>query len=164
MVRSFVARRSYPRFVMDVRIYRSVSSAGAHASAGIGNHGELASAGFRLDHARPLANVAQEALPWTLLGPADHFSRGAACSSAEALKCYENPPFFIKMGLLRLALLFTFTLHSASNAVGRKNGLARLANRGRVHFPGFCGLALGWREERSRFTEPVAGLRDIYKT
>jgi hypothetical protein len=58
-----------------------------------------------------LAHVAQDTMPWTLLGMALTIPSGLCMFVAEALKCYENPPFFIKMGLLALALLFTFTLH-----------------------------------------------------
>ncbi len=58
-----------------------------------------------------VAHVAQDALPWTLLGLLLTIPSGFCMFVAEALKCYENPPFFFKMGLLALALLFTFTLH-----------------------------------------------------
>jgi hypothetical protein len=58
-----------------------------------------------------LAHVAEDTMPWMLLGLLLVIPSGLCMLTAEALKCYENPPFFVKMGLLALALLFTFTLH-----------------------------------------------------
>ena len=59
----------------------------------------------------PLADVAADAWPWTMGGLLVMVISGGCLFTSEALKCYANPPFFIKMGLLFLALLFTFTIH-----------------------------------------------------
>jgi hypothetical protein len=59
----------------------------------------------------PLADVAEDAWPWMIGSLLVMVISGGCLFTAEALKCYENPPFFIKMGLLCLALLFTFTIH-----------------------------------------------------
>jgi hypothetical protein len=61
--------------------------------------------------ASPLADVAQDTMPWMLLGMTLTFGSGIFLFVSEAVKCYNNPPFFIKMGLLFLALVFTFTVH-----------------------------------------------------
>lgn len=58
-----------------------------------------------------LAHVAEDTMPWLWVGLLLTIPSGLCMFTAEALKCYENPPFFIKMGLLLLALIFTFTLH-----------------------------------------------------
>jgi hypothetical protein len=58
-----------------------------------------------------LADVADDAMTWMIVGLVVTIPSGICLFISEALKCYENPPFFIKMGLLALALLFTFTLH-----------------------------------------------------
>ena len=59
----------------------------------------------------PVANTAEDAGPWMLAGLALAVTSGLCLFVSEALKCYNNPPFFVKMGLLSLALLFTFTAH-----------------------------------------------------
>ena len=64
--------------------------------------------GFGLKR-QTLAEVASDALPWTLLGMTVSISSGLLLFVSEALKCYDSQPFFVKMGLLFTALLFTFT-------------------------------------------------------
>jgi hypothetical protein len=58
-----------------------------------------------------LAEVASDALPWMLVGMAVTMGSGSLLFVSEAMKCYGSPPFFVKMGLLFMALVFTFTLH-----------------------------------------------------
>ena len=41
-------------------------------------------------------------------GLATMLASGALLFGSEAVKCYENPPFFFKMGMLAAALLFHF--------------------------------------------------------
>jgi hypothetical protein len=59
----------------------------------------------------PLKSVAEDALPWTFVGMAVSITSGILLFASEAMKCYGSPPFFIKMGLLAAALVFTFTFH-----------------------------------------------------
>jgi hypothetical protein len=59
----------------------------------------------------PLKLVALDALPWTLLGMTVSIISGTLLFLSEAMKCYGSAPFFLKMGLLAAALLFTFTFH-----------------------------------------------------
>jgi len=58
-----------------------------------------------------LAEVAIDALPWMLVGMAVTMVSGSLLFVSEAMKCYDSPPFFVKMGFLFTALVFTFTLH-----------------------------------------------------
>jgi hypothetical protein len=57
------------------------------------------------------AQVADDAMPWMLVGLGVMVTSGACLFVSEALKCYNNPPFFVKMGMLLAALAFTFTIH-----------------------------------------------------
>ncbi len=58
-----------------------------------------------------LADVANGALPFTITGIVVTMSSGILLFVSEAMKCYGSPPFFVKMGCLAAALLFTFTFH-----------------------------------------------------
>ncbi len=58
-----------------------------------------------------MAEVASDALPWMLAGMVVTMGSGSLLFVSEAMKCYGSPPFFVKMGLLFTALVFTFTLH-----------------------------------------------------
>ena len=58
-----------------------------------------------------MAEVASDALPWMLVGMAVTIGSGSLLFVSEAMKCYGSPPFFVKMGFLFTALVFTFTLH-----------------------------------------------------
>ena len=59
----------------------------------------------------PLKAVAADALPWTFVGMSVSITSGILLFLSEAMKCYGSAPFFVKMGLLAAALLFTFTFH-----------------------------------------------------
>jgi hypothetical protein len=58
-----------------------------------------------------LSDVASDALPFTLWAMVATVISGSLLFASEAMKCYGSIPFFIKMGLLATALLFTFTFH-----------------------------------------------------
>lgn len=58
----------------------------------------------------PLPDLARELRPWMMAGLIAMIVSGVLMFLSEALKCYENPPFRLKMLLLCLALLFTFTV------------------------------------------------------
>jgi hypothetical protein len=58
-----------------------------------------------------LSEVASDALPFTIGGMIATIASGSLLFVSEALKCYASAPFFVKMGLLAAALLFTFTFH-----------------------------------------------------
>ena len=59
----------------------------------------------------PLRSVAADALPWTFVGMAISITSGILLFVSEAMKCYGSLPFFVKMGLLGAALVFTFTFN-----------------------------------------------------
>src|SRR5580700_2381916 len=56
-----------------------------------------------------LAQVASDASPWNIAGMVASIGSGVLLFTSEALKLYDSGPFFIKMGLLFAAVLFTFT-------------------------------------------------------
>ncbi len=57
---------------------------------------------------KPSAYVLEQASPWLLGAIALMFATGIPLLLSEALKCYSRPAFWVKMGALALALLFTF--------------------------------------------------------
>ena len=59
----------------------------------------------------PLKSVATDALPWTFAGMAVSITSGVLLFLSEAMKCYGSLPFFVKMGFLAAALVFTFAFH-----------------------------------------------------
>jgi hypothetical protein len=58
-----------------------------------------------------LSDVASDALPFTGWAMVATVISGSLLFASEAMKCYGSTPFFIKMGFLGTALLFTFTFH-----------------------------------------------------
>jgi Family of unknown function (DUF6644) len=65
--------------------------------------------GFQLNR-QPIAQVARDAEPWFRLSLAVMLVSGLLLFSSEAVKCYYNAAFWIKMVCLALAMLFTFTI------------------------------------------------------
>jgi hypothetical protein len=59
---------------------------------------------------QPLRDLARELHPWMLASLATLLVSGALMFVSEAFKCYESPPFRLKMLLFAVALLFTFTI------------------------------------------------------
>ncbi len=66
-------------------------------------------AGFGLRQ-QSAAEVAHDAMPWTYVGIVVTMASGFLLFVSEALKCYDSPPFFLKMGLLALSLMVTFAI------------------------------------------------------
>jgi len=73
----------------------------------------------------PLEQVAEDAMPWMLVGLFVAMGSGLCLFASEALRCYNNPPFFVKMGMLFLALVFTFTGHRRLTRAGESSPLWR---------------------------------------
>ncbi len=67
--------------------------------------------GFGLND-RPAAYVLEQAGPWLAGAIAVMFTTGIPLFLSEALKCYYRPAFWVKMGALALALLFTFAVRN----------------------------------------------------
>lgn len=59
----------------------------------------------------PASRVADELAPWTAGGLAVMFVTGPLNLASESLKCYNATFFWVKMGLLILAIVFHFTVH-----------------------------------------------------
>lgn len=60
----------------------------------------------------PVSQIASQILPWTWAGFAAMFLSGFLLFWAEAVKCYGNPAFRVKVLLLVLAGLNPFVFHS----------------------------------------------------
>jgi len=60
---------------------------------------------------QPVQEVARGALKWTWMGAVVTIVSGVLLFSSEALKCYASPPFTVKMILLLVALVLTYSLH-----------------------------------------------------
>ncbi len=61
---------------------------------------------------RTVSELAREARPWRNLGLVVMLLTGYALFASEATKCYFSTPFWVKMGALLVAILFTYTVHN----------------------------------------------------
>jgi hypothetical protein len=59
---------------------------------------------------QPVPEVARDAEPWLIGSLLVMLSTGSLLFLSEALKCYYNPSFWLKMGALASAIVFTFTI------------------------------------------------------
>lgn len=59
---------------------------------------------------QPVAQLARDAQPWLVGSLLVMMSTGAGLFLSEALKCYYNTSFWVKMASLLLAIIFTFTV------------------------------------------------------
>jgi hypothetical protein len=97
----------------------------------------------------PVSRLAREVEPWKIAGLAAMLISGLPLFFSEALKLSTNGPFRLKMILLVLAVVFTFTAHRAvvlsdqppSPMRGRMAALVSLALWSGV---GLCGRAIGF--------------------
>jgi hypothetical protein len=69
--------------------------------------------------AQPISEVASALRPWNRWSLAVMLSSGILLFLSEAMKCYGNIPFRVKMFFLFFALLFQFTIY---NRIVRKEG------------------------------------------
>jgi hypothetical protein len=60
----------------------------------------------------PASRIARELRGWTAAGLAIMLISGPLMLSSEAVRCYNSPPFWIKMALLAVAVTFHFTVHN----------------------------------------------------
>lgn len=65
--------------------------------------------GFGLTH-QPVAQLARSAHPWLVGSLAVMLTTGISLFLSESIRCYYSPPFWTKMELLLVAILFTFTV------------------------------------------------------
>jgi hypothetical protein len=59
---------------------------------------------------QPVREIARDAQRWLYVSLAVILTTGVALFLSEAIKCYYNPSFWVKMTALPLALAFTFTV------------------------------------------------------
>jgi len=59
---------------------------------------------------QPIREIARAARPWLYGSVAVMLTTGIALFLSEAIKCYYNPSFWVKMTALPLAILFTLTV------------------------------------------------------
>jgi hypothetical protein len=65
--------------------------------------------GFGLRH-QPVARVARDAEPWLIASLIVMLVSGFLLMTSEAMRCYYNEAYWIKMYSLLLAMIFTFTV------------------------------------------------------
>jgi hypothetical protein len=58
-----------------------------------------------------VAQMAEDLAPWTIASLIVMLSTGVLLFLSEALKCYDSPPFRLKMALLLAAILYQFTIY-----------------------------------------------------
>jgi len=68
---------------------------------------DLRMLGFGLKR-QPVAELARAIQPWLVASVLVMFLTGSLLFLSEAVKCYYNPSFWVKMTTLPIALLFTF--------------------------------------------------------
>jgi hypothetical protein len=71
---------------------------------------DLRLAGLGMRH-QPVARIARDAEPWLIGSLAVMLVSGFMLMSSEAMRCYYNDAFWLKMWSLFLAIIFTFTIH-----------------------------------------------------
>ena len=84
--------------------------------------------GFGL-RAQPTASLARQMEPWLNGALIAIIATGIPMFLSEAIKCYFSPPFFYKISLLVLAIIFTYTVRrrvAAAEPGGVSYGLASL--------------------------------------
>jgi hypothetical protein len=59
---------------------------------------------------QPIAALARDTRPWLVASVAVMIATGVPLFLSEAIKCYYNQAFWVKITTLPIALLFTFTL------------------------------------------------------
>jgi hypothetical protein len=80
---------------------------------------------------QPVSALAKTLAPLTFWGAATMIFTGSMLFLSEALKCYENPPFWFKMTALLLAIVFHWTVVrpaiKSTRPMGRLRGFATAA-------------------------------------
>jgi hypothetical protein len=78
------------------------------------------------------ANLVQQVRPWMVGAIAIMLTTGTLLFLSEAVKCYYNTSFWVKMTALPLALLFTFTVRDRIALNEKLDSSARLRLAGAV--------------------------------
>lgn len=99
---------------------------------------------------QPVTQLARDVFPWMLAGLAAMVVSGMLLFLSEALKMYHNDAFRVKMALLAVALVFTFTVRRratlrADAGVGPlRERLVALVSLALWSGVGLCGRAIGF--------------------
>jgi hypothetical protein len=80
--------------------------------------------GTGLTHA-PVADVARQAKPWLIAAIAVLIATGVPLFLSEAVKCYYNDAFWVKITTLPIAIAFTFTIRSSATTGSVRNTARR---------------------------------------
>lgn len=59
----------------------------------------------------PVSEIARQLRGWTIGGLMIMLVSGPLLLCSEAIRCYKTPAFWVKMGLLAIAVTFHFTIH-----------------------------------------------------
>src|SRR5262245_13792203 len=70
---------------------------------------DLRLAGFGMRH-QPVSRIARDAEPWLIGSLAVMLVSGFMLMTSEAMRCYYNGAFWLKMWSLLFAMIFTFTI------------------------------------------------------
>ena len=76
---------------------------------------------------QPVPQLAKDLQPWLVGSLAVMLLTGFLLFLSEALKCYENLPFHLKMIFLFLAIVFTFTVRQRFALSGRADRMPMLS-------------------------------------
>jgi hypothetical protein len=63
---------------------------------------------------QPVPELARKIQPWLTLSVVTLIGTGIPMFLSEAIKCYYSPPFWYKMGLLVVAVVFAYTVRRAA--------------------------------------------------
>jgi hypothetical protein len=94
---------------------------------------DLRMLGFSLRE-QPVPELEQKLRPWLNLGVIGLIATGVPMFLSEAIKCYYSPPFWYKIGILVIAVIFTYTVRrrvaakSAGTVLGGATRLTALAS------------------------------------
>jgi len=69
---------------------------------------------------QPTSRLARDAQPWLIGSLTVMLVSGLMLWTSEAVKCYYNLAFWLKMGFLALAMAFTFTIRQRVAAAGER--------------------------------------------
>ena len=78
--------------------------------------------GLTSPHIRDLAD---DAKPWMIIGAAVSMSTGFLLFASEAMKCYASGPFFIKITLLFIALVFSIAFQTKMTRSDEPSGASK---------------------------------------
>ena len=92
-----------------------------------------------------VAEIARDVQPWMVGSLATMIVSGALLFSSEALKCYENGAFWMKMISLLLAILFTFTVRRRATSAGSQPTPARGRVVAAISVTLWLGVGVGGR-------------------